>query len=60
LFSQKAYTWWYMNIYRLFDIWAAVDVMRDLFHTLAVAVAEHFGFTYRQDGEDGIRGYLGW
>lgn len=40
------------------DIWAAVDTMCNLFHTLAVAVAEHFGFTYRQKEEDGIREYL--
>jgi len=40
------------------DIWAAVDTMCDLFHTLAVAVARHFGFNYRQDEEDGIREYL--
>lgn len=37
------------------DIWAAIDTMCDLFHTLAIAVAEHFGFSYRQDEEDGIR-----
>ena len=40
------------------EIWAAVDVMCDLFHTLAVAVAVHFGFTYRQNEESGIREYL--
>jgi len=40
------------------DIWAAVDTMCDLFHTLASAVADHFGFNYRQDEEDGIREYL--
>lgn len=40
------------------DIWASVDVMCDLFHTLAVAVADYFGFTYRQDEEAGIREYL--
>ncbi|HHX72106.1 MAG TPA: aminoglycoside 6-adenylyltransferase [Clostridiales bacterium] len=40
------------------DIWAAVDTMCDLFHTLAIAVASHFGFTYRQDEEDGIREYI--
>jgi aminoglycoside 6-adenylyltransferase len=40
------------------DIWAAVDTMCNLFHTLAVTVAEYFGFTYRQDEEDGIREYL--
>lgn len=40
------------------NIWKAVDSMCDLFHTLAVAVAAHFGFTYRQEEEDGIRAYL--
>ena len=30
----------------------------DLFHTLALSVAEHFGFSYRQDEEDGMREYL--
>ena len=40
------------------DIWASVDAMCDLFHTLAVAVAVHFSFTYRQNEEAGIREYL--
>jgi len=40
------------------NLWAAVDVMCDLFHTLATAVAAHFCFTYRQDEEDGIRAYI--
>jgi len=40
------------------DIWAAIDVMCDLFHTLAITVAAHFGFTYRQGEEDGMREYL--
>lgn len=40
------------------DIWVAVATMCNLFNTLAVAVAEHFDFTYRQDEEDGIREYL--
>ncbi|MGI6659236.1 MAG: aminoglycoside 6-adenylyltransferase [Dethiobacteraceae bacterium] len=40
------------------DIWAAVDTMCNLFHTLALTVAEHFDFTYRQEEEDGIRQYL--
>lgn len=40
------------------DIWAAVDMMGNLFHTLALEVASHFGFTYRQEEEDGIREYL--
>lgn len=40
------------------SIWAAVDAMCDLFHTLALTVAAHFDFTYRQKEEDGIREYL--
>lgn len=40
------------------EIWKAIDTMCDLFHTLALEVAKHFGFTYRQDEEDGIREYL--
>jgi aminoglycoside 6-adenylyltransferase len=40
------------------DIWVAVDTMCDLFHTLALAVAAHFDFTYRQEEEDGMREYL--
>ena len=40
------------------DIWTTVYAMCDLFHTLALSVAAHFGFTYRQDEEDGIRIYL--
>lgn len=40
------------------DIRAAIDNMCDLFHTLAAAVAEHFGFSYRQNEEEGIREYM--
>lgn len=40
------------------EIWASVDTMCDLFHTLATAVAVYFDFTYRQNEEDGIREYL--
>ncbi|HOA55707.1 MAG TPA: aminoglycoside 6-adenylyltransferase [Clostridiales bacterium] len=40
------------------DIWASIDTMCNLFHTLAIAVAAHFGFTYRQHEEDGMREYL--
>jgi aminoglycoside 6-adenylyltransferase len=40
------------------NIWAAVYTMCDLFHTLALPVAAHFGFIYKQDEEDGIRKYL--
>ena len=40
------------------DIWRAVFAMCDLFHVLALSVAAHSGFCYRQDEEDGIREYL--
>ncbi len=40
------------------DIWKAVFAMCGLFHTLALPVAAHGGFSYRQDEEDGIREYL--
>ena len=40
------------------DIWAAVYTMCDLFHELALVVAAHFGFTYRQKEENGMREYL--
>ncbi len=39
-------------------IWKSVDVMCDLFHTLATAVAGHFTFPYHQDEENGMREYL--
>jgi len=35
-----------------------MDTMCDLFHELAVEVTAYFGFTYRQDEEDGMRKYL--
>jgi aminoglycoside 6-adenylyltransferase len=40
------------------DIWSAVFTMCDLFHKLAIEVAAHFDFIYRQNEEDGIREYL--
>lgn len=40
------------------DIWSAIEAMCDLFHMLALTVATHFNFTYRQDEEDGIREYM--
>lgn len=40
------------------DIWSAVEVMCDLFHTLALTVAAHFNLTYRQEEEAGMREYL--
>lgn len=39
-------------------VWAAIFVMCDLFHSLALIVAENFGFTYRQEEEYGIREYI--
>lgn len=41
------------------DIWVALYAMCDLFHKLTLSVAAHFGFTYRQYEEDGMRTYLG-
>jgi len=40
------------------EIWESIYAMCDLFHDLALPVAEKFGFTYKQDEEDGIREYL--
>jgi len=40
------------------EIWAAVYVMCDLFHALALDVAAGMGFKYRQSEEDGMRRYL--
>ncbi|MCL2663705.1 MAG: aminoglycoside 6-adenylyltransferase [Oscillospiraceae bacterium] len=40
------------------NIWASIDIMCNLFHTLAHTVAKHFSFVYRQNEEDGIREYL--
>jgi len=40
------------------DIWKAVDIMCDLFHTLALTVAEHFNFTYNNEEEKGMREYI--
>jgi aminoglycoside 6-adenylyltransferase len=40
------------------NIWKSVDAMCEVFPTLALSVAEHFGFSYRQDEEDGIREYI--
>jgi aminoglycoside 6-adenylyltransferase len=39
-------------------IWEAVFAMCALFHKLALPVAEHFGFVYNQDDEDGMMIYL--
>jgi len=55
LYSQYAATYAGSN-YR--EIWKSVFVMCDMFHALALVVAEHFGFSYRQDEEDGIREYI--
>ncbi|MCL1882877.1 MAG: aminoglycoside 6-adenylyltransferase [Defluviitaleaceae bacterium] len=40
------------------NIWKAVDVMCEMFPPLALSVAEHFGFSYHQDEENGMREYL--
>ena len=40
------------------NLWAAIDVMCDLFHILAISVGEYFGFSYKQNEEDGMRKYL--
>jgi len=40
------------------DIWKSVYVMCELFHTLALQVAEHHGFIYQQDEEDAMMKYL--
>ena len=38
--------------------WEAIFTACDLFHTLAVFVGAHFGYTYQQHEEDGMREYL--
>ncbi|MCL2199308.1 MAG: aminoglycoside 6-adenylyltransferase [Defluviitaleaceae bacterium] len=40
------------------DIWKAIFTMCDLFRTVALAVAAHFSFEYKQEDEDGIRKYI--
>ncbi|MDR0818767.1 MAG: aminoglycoside 6-adenylyltransferase [Oscillospiraceae bacterium] len=40
------------------DFWAAIDAACDLFHDLAVDVADYFDLTYRQSEEDGMRKYI--
>jgi len=40
------------------DMWRAVFAMSDLFHAVAVPVAEFFSFEYPQNDEDGMREYL--
>ena len=40
------------------DIWQALFTMCDLFHQIALEVAAHFGFTYHQNEENGMRTYL--
>jgi hypothetical protein len=45
-------------ICRPLDIWESVYAMCNLFHTLALAVAVYFDFTYRQEEENGTREYL--
>jgi len=55
LYSQYAATYSGSNYD---EMWTAIHTMCDLFHHLALAVAEHFDFSYRQDEEDGIREYM--
>jgi aminoglycoside 6-adenylyltransferase len=40
------------------NMWTAICIACDLFHILALSVADHFGFAYCQEEEDGMRGYL--
>jgi len=40
------------------NIYSSIVTMCDLFHTVATAVASHFGFAYKQDEEDGMRVYI--
>lgn len=40
------------------NIWKSIDVMCGIFPSLAVSVAEHFGFLYHHDEENGMREYL--
>ncbi|MCL1820156.1 MAG: aminoglycoside 6-adenylyltransferase [Oscillospiraceae bacterium] len=40
------------------NLWSAIFTTCDLFHALAVSVAEHCDFDYKQNEEDGIREYM--
>lgn len=40
------------------NLWVAIFTVCDLFHALALPVAAHCGFDYRQNEEDGMREYL--
>jgi aminoglycoside 6-adenylyltransferase len=40
------------------DIWESIYTMCGLFRTFALSVAEHFGFCYCQEEEDGMMKYL--
>jgi len=40
------------------NVWKAIDTMCEMFPSVALSVAEHFGFSYYQDEEDGMREYL--
>ena len=40
------------------NVWKSIFNMCDLFHITAMAVAEYFGYTYKQSEENGIRNYL--
>lgn len=41
------------------QIWAAMEVMSDLFHDVALKVARHAAFTYPIEDEMGMRAYIG-
>ena len=40
------------------NFWSAIFTACDLFRTIAIQVAGHFGFTYNQSEEEGMREYL--
>jgi len=40
------------------DLWQSIYTMAGLFHSLALPVAGHFGFCYREEEEDGMMKYL--
>jgi aminoglycoside 6-adenylyltransferase len=40
------------------EVWESIYTMCKLFHTLALPVAKHFGFTYCQEDEDGMMKYF--
>lgn len=42
------------------DMWDALFNMCELFNSLALKVAQHFGFVFKQDEFDAVVGYLNW